>query len=99
MPDGALPPQTLRDTAGLITAGFVAAGAAPVLDRVAERYAVAIPPALAALITHPDDPIGRQFIPHPANCIPRRTNVPTRSGTTRSPPCPASCTAMRTARC
>ncbi len=64
MPDGALPPQTLRDTAGLITAGFVAAGVAPVLDRVAERYAVAIPPALAALITHPDDPIGRQFIPH-----------------------------------
>ena len=35
------------------------------LEQVAERYAVAIPPALAALITHPDDPIGRQFVPHP----------------------------------
>ena len=69
MPDGAAPPQTLRDqtlrsTAGLIAAGFAAPGSAAILDRVAERYAVAIPPALAALITHPDDPIGRQFIPH-----------------------------------
>ncbi len=66
MPDGLLTPQTtLRDTAGLIGAGLAAARDAAVLDRVAERYAVAIPPALAALITHPDDPVGRQFIPHP----------------------------------
>ena len=34
------------------------------LDQVGERYAVAIPPTLLALITHPDDPVGRQFIPH-----------------------------------
>ncbi len=58
------PPNDLRDTAALIAAGLAAADAA-VLDQVAERYAVAIPPALAALIAHPDDPIGRQFIPHP----------------------------------
>ena len=64
MPDGSFPPQTLRDTAALVAAGFVPEADAPGLDQVAERYAVAIPPALAALITHPDDPIGRQFIPH-----------------------------------
>jgi lysine 2,3-aminomutase len=65
MPDGSFPPQTtLRDTAGLVAAGLVPAEHAPGLDQVAERYAVAIPPALAALIAHPDDPIGRQFIPH-----------------------------------
>ena len=33
------------------------------LTRVAERYAVAIPPAFAALIQHPHDPIGLQVIP------------------------------------
>ena len=70
MPDGALSPQTtLRDTAGLLRAGFVALGEAAALDAVAERYAVAIPPALAALIHHPDDPIGRQFIPHPDELV------------------------------
>ncbi|MGH7043666.1 MAG: lysine-2,3-aminomutase-like protein, partial [Acetobacteraceae bacterium] len=36
------------------------------LDAVARRYAVAIPPALAALIETPDDPIGRQVVPDPA---------------------------------
>jgi len=39
------------------------------LDDVALRYAIAIPPALAALVARPDDPIGRQFIPHPAELI------------------------------
>jgi lysine 2,3-aminomutase len=58
--------QTIRDTGGLIRAGFATAAQAPVLDAVAERYAVAIPPALAALIERVDDPIGRQFIPDPA---------------------------------
>ena len=60
MPDG-LP--TIRDSAGLIAAGLAPPGARDVLDAVGARYAVAIPPALAALITQPDDPIGRQFIP------------------------------------
>ena len=65
MPDGSFLPQTIRDTAGLVAAGFVPEADAPGLDQVAERYAVAIPSALAGLVTHPDDPIGRQFIPHP----------------------------------
>ncbi|MGH7152385.1 MAG: radical SAM protein, partial [Acetobacteraceae bacterium] len=33
---------------------------------IEQRYAIAIPPSLAALIDQPDDPIGRQFIPDPA---------------------------------
>jgi lysine 2,3-aminomutase len=64
MPDGVIPHQVLRDTAGLVDAGLVRAADVAGLDAVGSRYAVAIPPALAALITHPDDPIGRQFIPH-----------------------------------
>ena len=67
MPDGSLAPQTIRSTAGLIAAGLATDAAG--LDAVAERYAVAIPPAMAALITHPDDPIGRQVIPHPDELV------------------------------
>jgi lysine 2,3-aminomutase len=55
----------LRDAASLVAAGLATPEALPALDLVGERYAVAIPPILAALITHPDDPIGRQFVPHP----------------------------------
>ena len=65
MPDGSLPAHILRDAASLVAAGLAAPQDQAVLDRVGERYAVAVPPALAALITHPEDPIGRQFIPHP----------------------------------
>ncbi len=36
---------------------------------MAARYAIAIPPALAALIETPEDPIGRQFIPNVAELI------------------------------
>ena len=64
MPDGSLPPQTVRDAAGLIAAGLAVPRDRAMLDQVGERYAVAIPPTLLALITHPDDPVGRQFIPH-----------------------------------
>ena len=33
------------------------------------RYAVAISPAMRALIARPDDPIGRQFVPDPAELV------------------------------
>ena len=71
MPDGAFPahgaaPQPIRDTAGLVAAGLADAADAATLEEVAARYAVAIPPAFARLIEQPDDPIGRQVIPHPA---------------------------------
>jgi lysine 2,3-aminomutase len=63
MPDGR---ATIRDSAGLIDAGLAPASGRGALDAVGARYAVAIPPALAALIEHPGDPIGRQFVPDPA---------------------------------
>lgn len=47
----------------LVEAGLVAPDAASTLDSVAARYAVAITPAMAAVIENPDDPIARQFVP------------------------------------
>ncbi|GAC1347022.1 MAG: lysine-2,3-aminomutase-like protein [Acetobacteraceae bacterium] len=56
----------IRDAAGLVASGLAPASAQPALDAVGARYAVAITPAMQALIDTPDDPIGRQFIPDPA---------------------------------
>jgi lysine 2,3-aminomutase len=71
MPDGVITPKpaTLRSISALIEAGLAAAGTRATLDAVAARYAIAIPPALASLIASPDDPIGRQFIPHPDELV------------------------------
>lgn len=57
--------QTLKTMSDLADAGLVTDDAAAEVARVAERYAVAIPPAMAALIDPADatDPIARQFIP------------------------------------
>jgi lysine 2,3-aminomutase len=57
--------QTLRTPAQLHDHGLLPAGKVAAADRVARRYAVAVPPALAALIDKSDaqDPIARQFIP------------------------------------
>ena len=54
----------IRTAAGLVAAGLAPASQQAALDAVEARYAVAVPDALRALIGHPDDPIGRQFIPH-----------------------------------
>ena len=56
---------TIRSPAALIAAGLAPEPQRPALDAVAARYAIAIPPTLAALIASPDDPIARQFVPHP----------------------------------
>jgi lysine 2,3-aminomutase len=70
MPDGTpLPARTLRDADDLIAAGLIAPKARAAIAAVAARYAVAVPPALAALIGQADDPIGRQFVPDPAELI------------------------------
>ncbi len=71
MPDGTLPDQhaTLRDADGLIAAGLAAPEQRAALAAVAGRYAIAIPPALAALIERPDDPMARQFVPDPAELV------------------------------
>ena len=56
-------PRTLRSVAALAEAGLAVPSQA--LDAVARRYAVAVTPALQALIDprDPSDPIARQFIP------------------------------------
>jgi lysine 2,3-aminomutase len=56
---------TLRTPFDLVAAGLAPDTALPALDAVAARYAIAIPPALAALIDphDPDDPIARQYVP------------------------------------
>jgi len=56
---------TLREPAELVAHGLAPAATLPALERVAERYAVAVTAEIAALINpgDPDDPIARQFIP------------------------------------
>ncbi len=61
--------RTLRRAEELIAAGLAPETALQALGAVGERYAVAIPPALRTLIETPDDPIGRQFIPDPAELL------------------------------
>lgn len=61
------PPEqaTLRTPQQLIDAGLIPEDGRTQAEAVAQTYATAIPPAFRALITSPDDPIGRQVIPHP----------------------------------
>jgi lysine 2,3-aminomutase len=61
--------STLRSSEDLVTAGIIACGEAVEIEAVAARYAIAITPAVSALIERPDDPIGRQFIPSPLELI------------------------------
>lgn len=60
--------STLRTLAELVEAGLVAPEREAEIGTVAERYAIAISPAMAELIDRndPDDPIARQFVPDPA---------------------------------
>jgi lysine 2,3-aminomutase len=55
----------LRAISELVSRGLAPPEARAELEQVAARYAVAVPPALAALIDHtdPHDPIARQFVP------------------------------------
>jgi len=57
--------RTLKTPSDFVEAGLVAPAATEGLAKVAERYAVALTPALADLIEteNPDDPIARQFVP------------------------------------
>jgi len=60
--------KTLRSASDLIAAGLAPERERAALDAVAARYAVAISPALAAMIdpTDPHDPVARQFVPDAA---------------------------------
>lgn len=55
--------RTLRTPDELIAAGMAAPAQAAELRAVARQYATAIPPAFAALMQSPDDPIGVQVVP------------------------------------
>jgi len=57
--------RTLRTIAELAEAGLLPADKVQALERVAERYAIAITPKMLGLIDRSDqsDPIARQFIP------------------------------------
>jgi len=59
--------RTLRSADDLVVAGLISSGQRADVKAVADRYAVAITPAVADLIdpTDPDDPIARQFVPSP----------------------------------
>ena len=56
----------IRDAGGLIAAGLAPPEARAALEATGARYAVAITPAMRALIETPGDPIGRQFVPDAA---------------------------------
>ena len=60
------PARTLRTTAELIAAGLVPAPARQALEAVEARYAIAISPAMQALIAEAGEAIARQFIPDAA---------------------------------
>ena len=57
--------RTLRSVADLAASNFIKADAVEALGPVADRYAIAITPAILALIDPKDatDPIARQFVP------------------------------------
>jgi lysine 2,3-aminomutase len=58
----------LRTPAQLLDRGLISEERKPALDKVAARYAIALPEALAQLVdaTDPNDPIARQFVPDAA---------------------------------
>src|SRR4029077_9888345 len=64
--------MTIRLPSELVTAGLAPPEKLADLARVAERYAVAITPEIAALIdrSDPNDPIARQFVPDIAELTP-----------------------------
>jgi lysine 2,3-aminomutase len=61
--------EALRDAASLVAAGLITPDRRNAIAEVGRRYAIAVSPAMRALIAEPDDPIARQFIPDPAELI------------------------------
>lgn len=68
LPDTLSPPTVLRTGRQLADAGLLAGDDAETIDLVGDRYSIAVPAGLAALINpaDPTDPIARQFIPDAA---------------------------------
>lgn len=65
--------RTLRTAGQIVEEGLAAAEERAALEKVAARYAVALPPALAGLIDRddPHDPVARQFVPDAAELVSR----------------------------
>lgn len=63
--------RTLRSADDLVAAGLTSADGRADMEAVADRYAVAITPDIAALIDpdDPNDPIARQFVPSPLELV------------------------------
>ncbi len=63
--------RPIRTPEELVAAGLLAPERQADIARVAERYAVAVTPAMAELIdpNDPDDPIARQFVPDTAELV------------------------------
>lgn len=59
----------IRTLSELASAGLLPRSSPASLERVAARYAIAISPAVQALIEHTDDPIALQFVPDPAELV------------------------------
>jgi lysine 2,3-aminomutase len=59
----------LRHAGDLVAAGLIRSDAQDGIAEVEQQYAIAITPEFGALIQHPDDPIGRQFVPDPAELV------------------------------
>jgi lysine 2,3-aminomutase len=68
-----LAPKTLRQLSDLEAAGLAPVEQRAALERVAAQYAVAITPAMTALVDRadPNDPIARQFVPDAAELTTR----------------------------
>jgi lysine 2,3-aminomutase len=62
----------MRHPEEFVAAGLVSPARAGEIAAVAEKFAVAVTPDMAALIATPDDPIGRQFIPQAAELVTSR---------------------------
>src|SRR5215475_2329963 len=63
--------RTLREPGELVAHGLAPREDLAELQKVAARYAIAVTPAIAALIDRgdPGDPIARQFIPSAAELV------------------------------
>src|SRR5882724_10636119 len=63
--------RPVRRISDLVAAGLVPAARLPALERVAERYAVALTPDVVGLIDagDPADPVARQFVPDAAELV------------------------------
>lgn len=72
--------RPIRTAAELVEAGLVEPSRQVAVSQVAERYAVAVSPAIAKLIDRndPNDPIARQFVPDAAelNLLPEEREDP-----------------------